>query len=236
MVKNILATYFNSTRAFKRLDETELLDEKTVYKLLSANEYSMIKHAFKKAEQDLQYAKFDCSMSGCTAVMIFIVDGLLICANAGDSRAILVVEKEGTHIVQLSRDHKPDLEDEKKRILKQGGFVEKYIDHGVKLGPFRVWMKNETYPGLAMSRSIGDFMASSVGVTCEPEICECVINEYCKYIVMASDGLWEFVSNDDVMNIVKPFYPLDIEGAVNALIKEATVRWNKVKINVILDG
>jgi serine/threonine protein phosphatase PrpC len=229
MVKGMLETIFNSKNNFKKTEEDlSMIDEKEMYKLLAANEYSLIKNAFKKAEQDLQYAKYDCSMSGCTALMVFIVDNVLICANAGDSRAILIVEKEGIQIVQLSRDHKPDLEDEKKRITKFGGIVDKYTDNGVKLGPFRVWIKNEKYPGLAMSRSIGDFIATSVGVTCEPEICECIVNEYCRYLIMGSDGLWEFITNEEAMKIVLPFYPYDIGGAVNSLIKEATLRWNKV--------
>jgi len=39
---------------------------------------------------------------------------------------------------------------------------------GTKLGPFRVWLKNENYPGIAMSRSIGDLCAASVGVIAHP--------------------------------------------------------------------
>ena len=41
-------------------------------------------------------------------------------------------------------------------------------DNGMKSGPYRVWLKNENFPGLAMSRSIGDFVAGSVGCICEP--------------------------------------------------------------------
>ena len=44
------------------------------------------------------------------------------------------------------------------------------MSYGVNYGPHRVWLKNENYPGLAMSRSIGDFVATSVGVTAEPGI------------------------------------------------------------------
>ena len=43
-----------------------------------------------------------------------------------------------------------------------------FLDHGTKSGPFRVWLKTQNYPGLAMSRSIGDLMAGSIGVTPEP--------------------------------------------------------------------
>ncbi len=41
-------------------------------------------------------------------------------------------------------------------------------DNGIKSGPYRVWLKTQNYPGLAMSRSIGDLVAGSIGVTCEP--------------------------------------------------------------------
>lgn len=44
------------------------------------------------------------------------------------------------------------------------------LEGGIKSGPYRVWLKNEQYPGLAMSRSVGDLVAGSVGVICEPGI------------------------------------------------------------------
>lgn len=72
--------------------------------------------------------------------------------------------------IQISKDHKPNNEQEKARIEKNGGRVEKYIDKGMKIGPYRVWKKGETYPGLAMSRSIGDLVASKIGVICIPGI------------------------------------------------------------------
>ena len=78
-------------------------------------------------------------------------------------------------VIQLSRDHKPNLESEKKRIEIFGGKVEKYIERGHKIGPYRVWKKNDNYPGLAMSRSIGDLVASSLGVIYDPGI---EINDY----------------------------------------------------------
>ena len=49
-----------------------------------------------------------------------------------------------------------------------------------------------------MSRSIGDLVASSVGVSPEPEFYEYDMSEDDKFIVLASDGVWEFLSNEDV--------------------------------------
>jgi hypothetical protein len=57
---------------------------------------------------------------------------------------------------------------ERNRIINSGGRVDKYVNNGIKAGPYRVWVKGENYPGLAMSRSIGDLIATTVGVTSEP--------------------------------------------------------------------
>jgi serine/threonine protein phosphatase PrpC len=59
-------------------------------------------------------------------------------------------------------------------------------------------LKNEDAPGLAMTRSMGDQVASLVGVVGEPEICELTVTHPDKAIVIASDGVWEFMENQDV--------------------------------------
>lgn len=92
----------------------------------------------------------------------------IISANSGDSRAIVV--GKNNKVRALSRDHKPNDDDESKRIYKCGGRIEAFRDimTGEEMGPSRVWLPNEDVPGLAMSRSIGDFVAQSVGVIPDP--------------------------------------------------------------------
>lgn len=69
----------------------------------------------------------------------------------------------------ITRDHKPDDPDESERIVAMNGRIESYKGrYGENVGPARVWLKNEQYPGLAMSRSIGDACAHSVGVSALP--------------------------------------------------------------------
>ena len=81
-----------------------------------------------------------------------------------------------------------------------GGRIEAFKDHNGRLmGPMRVWHLNENIPGLAMSRSFGDHAAAEVGVIAEPEIIEMNLTEEDKFIVIASDGVWEFLSNDEVV-------------------------------------
>lgn len=69
----------------------------------------------------------------------------------------------------ISRDQKPCQADEAARIVKYGGRIDSFKDpDGKPIGPLRVWLKNEDIPGLAMTRSFGDKVAASVGVTAEP--------------------------------------------------------------------
>ncbi len=97
-------------------------------------------------------------------------------------------------------------------------------DDGVD-GPPRVWLGHMDVPGLAMSRSLGDAVAHSAGVSSEPEFNEYEFNQEHEdmILVMASDGLWEFMSDQEVMDIAvlttEPRY------AVDKLISEANERW-----------
>lgn len=94
----------------------------------------------------------------------------LYCCNVGDSRAIIGYKKQNKwKAKQLSNDHKPSLKVEADRILAKKGKIEQCRDaNGNFVGPMRVWLKDENAPGLAMSRSFGDLVAASVGVSWEP--------------------------------------------------------------------
>jgi serine/threonine protein phosphatase PrpC len=77
-------------------------------------------------------------------------------SHVGDSRAILVSKVNNNVIVKrLTNDHKPKNIEEKKRIEASGGEVKKLIGDI----PHRVFKRGEVYPGLAMSRALGDAIA-----------------------------------------------------------------------------
>ncbi|OMJ66988.1 hypothetical protein SteCoe_35980 [Stentor coeruleus] len=198
-----------------------------------------------KTNLDLAHQEFDVNFSGSTFVSILIRGKKLWCANIGDSRAFIARQLPDTYqsyknirskpignhwmSIALSRDHKPNESDESSRILKHGGRVEAYQDeHGNPFGPARVWLKNQNIPGLAMSRSLGDRVAGSVGVICEPEILEFDLTPEDKFIVLGSDGIFEFLSNEDVLKIVVPYWRInDVNGASEVLAKEAKYKWMK---------
>ena len=67
---------------------------------------------------------------------------------------------------------------------------------------------------------------SKVGVSCEPEIKQFFLGKEDKFIIIGTDGLWEYISSEECVNIVKDFFlKNDIQGAGNLLLKEASKRW-----------
>ena len=130
---------------------------------------------------------------------------------------------------ELSKDHKLDNSVECERILNSGGRVESFKDTmnpNETIGPKRVWLPDQDIPGLAMSRSMGDEVAHSVGVSAIPEVLEFMLGPHDRFVVIGSDGLWEFLSNEQVCEIVLPFYiENQPEAAANKLVREAHARW-----------
>ena len=272
-------------------------DLNEIYFKIKNNNFKLINDIFVNAEKELYNEEFDSNFSGTTCIIVIQLGKKLICANVGDSRAILIYnEKEQfdngnskdnetnfyqikniiapfsiyknnfkdssrrhflspyerkklkykinknikfnkkiknlenikTSIFCLSNDFKPTLPLEKQRIIENGGKVEQFIDkNGKAFGPYRVWVQDEMFPGLAMSRSIGDFIASSIGVIPNPEIIEYNLNKGSKYMIIASDGIWQYISNEKVMSIGNQFYPgRDPIDLCNELVKEADSCWD----------
>lgn len=142
-----------------------------------------------KGQEDCDIAMF----TGCTACVVAIdeVNEKIICANAGDSRAILV--KKGQAIA-LSNDHKPDLDSEKSRIYKADGWVSEGRVKG----------------NLNLSRSLGDLeykqnkkvSQEDQMITAFPEIMTEKLTNDCEFVVIACDGVWDCKSNQEVADFV----------------------------------
>ena len=231
LVSRFTTKYFTSFfKKNKKMNSSNSSEDQIFYRL-KKNDYEVLKRVFRHAERDLeQNGEVDANFSGTTCVMVFQVGERIICANVGDSRAIMV---KGDKAIPLSFDQKPDDPEESKRIKENGGEISQYEEDGEKSGPFRVWQKGEAYPGIAMSRSIGDFIASKLGVIPEPKFIEEKIDKDTKFIIVASDGIWEFLDNDTVKKITMPYYEKnDPNGACKELIKRATEFWNQEDIVV----
>ena len=214
----------------KKIDEPQQI----YYKLIE-NGYEIIANIFLDADVQIQKEKFDFHRSGTTCVMVIQLEEHIICANAGDSRAIAIFDENyddnlmGSKVYPLSYDCKPELPNELMRIIEYGGVVDKVYDvENPDLGPFRVWAKGKDYPGLAMSRSIGDMDAKKVGVIPNPQIVEYTIDYFSKYLILASDGIWEFISSEQAMKYSNKFYMRnDAKGLCQDLTQKATALWEK---------
>jgi serine/threonine protein phosphatase PrpC len=189
-----------------------------------------IERSFGLMQQELIRSSVDCSLSGSTACVVLVRGASLFTANVGDSRAIVGRRVKNSWTSRpLSRDHKADWPDEHKRIIEAGGRVKPCMDHhGNALGPQRVWLSTKNIPGLAMSRSFGDLVGSEVGVIASPEIKRYDLSADDKFIVIASDGLWEFMSNQEVVEIVAAdFNSAAVELSCEKLVKESVRRWKR---------
>lgn len=168
----------------------------------------------------------DCRLSGTTAVMCVIHNGLITCANIGDSRLVVGSKSQTTGAISakdISHDHKPDLPAEKKRIEQRGGRVFA-IDYGDDLpSPARVWLRDAQLPGLAMSRSVGDTVGKAAGVISTPEITTHVLTADDQFCIIASDGLWEFIESAEAVKMV--FDRPVTADALKHCMEESHRRW-----------
>jgi len=145
--------------------------------------------------RDSSAGEFD--FVGSTGIVVVLNSRDLVCANVGDSRALLC---RSDRCVSLSEDHKPEMPNERKRIEKAGGTV-------AQIGPcYRVdgW-------GLNLSRAFGDFHYKGrpdlepweQKVSAEPEIRTISLEEgKDTYLALGCDGVFELLKNQDVIDFV----------------------------------
>lgn len=180
--------------------------------------------------QLINNANINSIQSGTTCCSIILTPTSVISCNLGDSRAVIGrYANNKWSAIDITTDHKPDDLKEKERIITMGGRVERFMDdYGRLSGPYRIWKKNEEAPGLAMSRSFGDKLAASVGAISEPEIKEFKLTAFDKLLVIASDGIWEFITSRECIEMISNFYfKDDIKGALEFIYQEANKRWIK---------
>lgn len=225
-VKDKLNEFCTNKDNFASKSETNVTSE-MIYNRLIKRDYSSVKKFVNTVEdQVLNNEGFDAHFSGTTFNLIVIANKIINCVNIGDSRSLLVKmdASKNFSFEPLSVDHKPDLPKEKERILSKGGLVEPCKDD--KDGPIRIWVKGESFPGMSISRTIGDEVLKTVGVIDEPEFIERKITEETAYIITGSDGVFELLTNEEIMEIVEPyFFKGDVEGAVKKIIEKSTELW-----------
>jgi len=189
-------------------------------------------HAFRIIEGKLRKSRVNSYTSGTCCNLVLISGGKCFIANLGDSRAVLCrqVGPQNFKTIDLSQDHKPTRPDEKERILSMGGIIEAMEYEGEVTGPLRVWTKDRDI-GIAMTRAIGDSYGKKAGLISDPEITEINLQAGDKFIIIASDGVWDVMTSkeavDFVLNYGESGKPK--QKASKALVQEAQKRWDALE-------
>jgi len=201
---------------------------------------AMLKDCFKKIQNLIITAdrskKFNAQLSGttCTVAIHDLEKKTLTIGHVADSTCVLGRIDKSTNQTKgivMTRDHKPDLKDERARIEKNGGRVvyDGYRNH-------RVYVKNGRYPGLNMSRCLGDLVGhAEAGLSCEPEVIVYNIGDDDQVLLLCSDGVWEFLDGDQAVEIVCALPPNKAMLAADKLAKEAWDQWIKAEGGSVVD-
>ncbi|KAL8205686.1 hypothetical protein R6Q57_009237 [Mikania cordata] len=179
--------------------------------------------AFRLMDMELKtHPSIDCFCSGSTAVTLIKQSQDLIIGNLGDSRAVLATidDNNGLIAVQLTVDLKPNLPREAARIQQFKGRVFALQDEPEVA---RVWLPNSDSPGLAMARAFGDFCLKDFGLISVPDIYYHHITDKDKFVVLATDGVWDVLSNKEAVDIVAA--APSRSTAARALVDCATRAW-----------
>ena len=224
---------------------------------LASNPSLALQETFVKTNIALMATQINYMTSGCTCVCAYVNGSTLYVANCGDSRAVMArgdAGYKGLKASNLSRDHKPDDPDEAERIIEWGGFILPAPEPGLTA---RVYLDEaHTMIGLAMARSIGasvpplplftlkktpprltltlftftltgDFAVKNVGVIAEPEVKQFELDAEDRFMILASDGVWEFIYSQEAVDIVAKSLREGntVTQACQELIEQAAQRW-----------
>ncbi|CAH9103249.1 unnamed protein product [Cuscuta europaea] len=165
--------------------------------------FSIWKSHFQKSFRDMDNelegeGRIDSYCSGTTAVTLIKQGEHLILGNLGDSRAVMCTRDDTDQLVpeQLTVDLKPNLPSESERIKNSQGRV---MATEEEPNVYRVWMPDQDCPGLAMARAFGDFCLKDYGLISSPEMYYRKISERDEFVVLATDGVWDVLSNYEVI-------------------------------------
>lgn len=232
-ISDFIKDYFsNKFNYYLNENEKQNLFIESIVNSFKQNYTNIIRNCSTELDKDIcTKINYDISQSGSTSTILFFINDLLVCSNVGDSQCYLFncSEEELWTFEALSKQHLPSDEQEKKRIIDNGGEIHPYYEEdGIFEGPDRVYAKNKVYPGLSMTRTIGDLLAKKIGVISHPDIITKKIDNNSKFLVIGSDGLWEVVRPYDIIRMVRPYFNKgDIEGACQVLMRKAIQNWSK---------
>ena len=230
-IRDLFKDYFSNIKYYDNLIN---INENSIYNYLSKNNFEKIYDIFKKINEIIHQKYMSntyCIKCGTTTNILILfskknIINKIISMNLGNTKSILI--NENNQIKQLNICHTPNNTNEKIRIEKNGGEIGRA--EWINEGPLRIWYKGKKDSGLSITRSFGDFEAEKLGVISIPDIEDYNIDEEkIKIIIIATEGLWTFLKNEKIMDIILPYYKShDIKSATKKLTEIAKNIW-KIK-------
>mmetsp|Transcript_36608 Transcript_36608/g.105255 ORF Transcript_36608/g.105255 Transcript_36608/m.105255 type:complete len:1056 (-) Transcript_36608:152-3319(-) len=184
-----------------------------------------LKDAFLDAQQDLcKFCKLhniNIEASGAAGSVMVMEEQTVHIAFIGDARIMLGSwNRRDTRMIFCTKDHKPELPEEKARLEASGSEVRE-----IDPGSYRIYLPGSNFPGLTMSRAFGDTACN--GVLREPEYHKFLMQPTDQwYAIVASDGVWEFLEGEEVCNLTAK--KLRLKGpqeTINFLVGASRKRW-----------
>jgi serine/threonine protein phosphatase PrpC len=153
--------------------------------------------------------------TGSTATVILIDNNNLYCANVGDSQCYYISKEK---IIKLTKIHNCNDLKEVERIKKKNGII----------------FQNRIFGCINLTRTIGDIEFKEYGVTCIPDISKEILSENnSKYIILGSDGVWDVIDENDIINIEKK-YGNNCKDFCKKIIKTAIEKKSQDNISCIV--
>ncbi|XP_057531234.1 probable protein phosphatase 2C 39 isoform X2 [Amaranthus tricolor] len=175
-----------------------------------------VRRAYRITDDKILEKSADLGKGGSTAVTAILINcQKLVVANLGDSRAVICRNGKAK---QLSVDHEPD--SERKDIEDRGGFVTKFPGDVARVDG-----------QLAVARAFGDKTIKR-HLSSEPHITVEMIDDDSEFVILASDGIWHVMSNQEAVDCVKSVK--EARSAAKALIEEALKRNSTDDISVVV--
>jgi len=204
---------------------------------------ALLKDVFQQIQNMIVEAdrlqKLSAQLSGTTATVAIHnhEKKIITIAHVADSTCVVGKYKPGSKDAKdmlgeaVTKDHKPDVKEERARIEKKGGRVvfDGYANH-------RIYAKNGRYPGLNMSRCLGDLLGhKECGIIAEPDVTELAVEDHLRWLLLCSDGVWEFITPSEAVSMIKECQPDKAMGGAERLAKAAWDRWIKEEGGAVVD-
>ncbi|KAI8919612.1 phosphatase 2C-like domain-containing protein [Entophlyctis helioformis] len=177
---------------------------KSLLSKILSNPTEGLKEAYIQVHENLlEDSSIDAYMSGTTAVVALLIENQLLVSHVGDSRLIKISEENGVYTgQQITLDHTCDVTTEYERVKATGARVEQLQTGETVDGPLRIFKGSLPYPGIVVTRSLGDSVATRLGVLHEPAVQTLALEPQDRCIVLATDGLWDALSVKEATDIV----------------------------------